>query len=53
MEVAPPKYFRMTLNADVRLKHAYILHCTHIVKDDNGEINTIYATYYPNSKSKD
>ncbi len=51
MEVAPPKYFRMTLNADVRLKHAYILHCTHIVKDDNGEINTIYATYYPNSKS--
>lgn len=51
MEVAPPKYFRMTLNADVRLKHAYILHCTHIDKDDNGEINTIYATYYPNSKS--
>jgi glutaminyl-tRNA synthetase len=51
MEVAPPKYFRMTLNADVRLKHAYILHCTHIDKDDQGEINTIYATYYPNSKS--
>ena len=51
MEAAPPKYFRMTLNADVRLKHAYILHCTGIDKDEKGEIATIYATYYPNSKS--
>ncbi len=51
MEAAPPKFFRMTLNQDVRLKHAYILHCTGIDKDENGEISTIYATYYPNSKS--
>ncbi len=51
MEQAPPKFFRMTLNADVRLKHAYILHCTHVDKDEAGNINTIYATYYPNSKS--
>lgn len=51
MEDAPPKYFRMTLNADVRLKNAYILHCTHVDKDESGEVTTIYATYYPNSKS--
>lgn len=51
MEVAPPKYFRMTVGADVRLKHAYILHCTHIDKDANGAVHTIYATYYPDSKS--
>ncbi|HRO73034.1 MAG TPA: glutamine--tRNA ligase, partial [Saprospiraceae bacterium] len=51
MEVAPTKYYRMTLNADVRLKHAYILHCTHADKDEHGEITTIYADYYPNSKS--
>jgi glutaminyl-tRNA synthetase len=51
MENAPPKYFRMTPGADVRLKFAYILHCTSVEKDENGEIKTIFATYYPNSKS--
>lgn len=51
MENAPPKYFRMTPGSDVRLKHAYILHCTHVDKDENGKVTTIYATYYPNSKS--
>jgi glutaminyl-tRNA synthetase len=51
IEDAPPKYFRMTPGADVRLKHAYILHCTGVDKDEQGEILTIYATYYDNSKS--
>ncbi len=51
MEQAPPKYFRMTIGADVRLKHAYILHCTGIDKNQDGEITTIYATYYSDSKS--
>lgn len=51
MENAPPKYFRMTPGSDVRLKHAYILHCTGVDKDENGDITTIYATYYNNSRS--
>jgi glutaminyl-tRNA synthetase len=51
MEQAPPKYFRMTIGADVRLKHAYILHCTGIDKNQDGEITTIYTTYYSDSKS--
>ncbi len=51
MENAPPKYFRMTPGSDVRLKHAYILHCTGVDKDENGEVTTIYATYYNNSRS--
>ena len=51
MENAPPKYFRMTPGTDVRLKNAYILHCTGIDKDANGEVVTIYVTYYPDSKS--
>jgi glutaminyl-tRNA synthetase len=51
MENAPPKYFRMTPGSDVRLKHAYILHCTGVDKDENGEVSTIYATYYSNSRS--
>ena len=51
MEDAPPKYFRMTPGKDVRLKHAYILHCTGCSKDNEGNITEIYATYYPDSKS--
>lgn len=51
MENAPPKYFRMTPGADVRLKHAYILHCTEVEKNVDGDVVTIYVTYYPNSKS--
>ncbi|MBK7807506.1 MAG: glutamine--tRNA ligase/YqeY domain fusion protein [Saprospiraceae bacterium] len=51
MENAPPKYFRMTTGADVRLKNAYILHCTGVDKDAEDNIQTIYATYYADSKS--
>lgn len=51
MENAPPKYFRMTPGADVRLKNAYILHCTGTDKDQNGILKTIFATYYTDSKS--
>jgi glutaminyl-tRNA synthetase len=51
IENAPPKYFRMTPGADVRLKHAYILHCTGCDKDEEGNVTTVYATYYDNSKS--
>ena len=49
MEDAPPKYFRMTPGKDVRLKHAYILHCEGCEKDEFGLVTTIYATYYPNN----
>jgi glutaminyl-tRNA synthetase len=51
MEDAPPKYFRMKPGGDIRLKHAYILHCTGVEKDENGRVTTILATYYANSKS--
>jgi glutaminyl-tRNA synthetase len=51
MEDAPLKYFRMTPGTDVRLKHAYILHCTRCEKDVDGNVSSIFATYYDNSKS--
>jgi glutaminyl-tRNA synthetase len=51
MQDAPPKYFRMTPGQDVRLKHAYILHCTGADTDADGNVTTVYATYYENSKS--
>ena len=48
----PPKgYFRLTPNQPVRLKHAYIISCDEVIKDNNGNIVEIKATYYPDSKS--
>lgn len=51
MEDAPKKFFRMTPGKEVRLKNAYIIMCTGCKKDENGNIEEIYAEYDPNSKS--
>ena len=51
-EENPPKgYYRLTPNQPVRLKHAYIIECTEVIKDSNGNIVEIKAKYFPNSKS--
>lgn len=48
----PPKgYFRLTLEQPVRLKHAYIITCKEVVKNENGDIVEIKAVYHPDSKS--
>jgi glutaminyl-tRNA synthetase len=48
----PPKdYFRFTPEQSVRLKYAYIITCKEIIKDSNGNILEIKATYHPDSKS--
>jgi glutaminyl-tRNA synthetase len=51
MEIAPPKFFRMTPGQEVRLKNAYIVRCTGFKKDANGNIEEIYAEYDPQTKS--
>lgn len=48
----PPKgYFRLTPEQSVRLKHAYIITCKEVKKDESGNITEIIAEYHPNSKS--
>jgi len=49
-EVAPKGWFRFTLGAEVRLKHAYYIKCTEIVKDDSGKVIRLLCTYDPASK---
>ncbi|MCT4615698.1 MAG: glutamine--tRNA ligase/YqeY domain fusion protein [Marinifilaceae bacterium] len=51
MEDAPKKFFRMTPGREVRLKAAYIVMCTGVVKDEDGNITEIHCTYDPKSKS--
>ena len=50
-ENPPPKYHRLTLGGVVRLKHAYIIKCNEIIKDDCGNIVELRCEYYPQSKS--
>jgi len=44
-------YNRLTPDQPVRLRHAYIITCKEVIKDDNGNIIQINTSYYPNSKS--
>lgn len=48
----PKKYFRMGPGRNVRMKHGFILHCEGFKADEvTGEIQEVYCTYYPESRS--
>ena len=51
MEEPTKKYFRLGPDLMVRLKSAYIIKCERFEKDAAGKVQTIYATYFDNSKS--
>ena len=51
MEEPPKKFFRLRPGGEVRLKHAYIIKCEEVVKDEKGEIKELRCTYDPESKS--
>lgn len=51
MENPPKKFFRMTLDKEVRLKGAYIVKCTGCKKDADGNIEEIYCEYDPETLS--
>ena len=51
MENPPKKFFRLAPGGEVRLKGAYIIKCTDVVKDENGNITEIHCTYDPESRS--
>ncbi|MXS81071.1 glutaminyl-tRNA synthetase [Nitrosomonas eutropha] len=51
MEVPDKGFFRLAPGAEVRLRYAYIVRCTHLVKDDQGKILEIHCTYDPATKS--
>lgn len=47
MENPPKKYFRMAIGQEVRLRYAYIVKCTSVEKDAEGNITTIHCEYDP------
>ena len=51
LEVAPAKFFRLSLGNEVRLKNAYIIKGESAIKDSAGTITEIHVTYDTDSLS--
>ena len=52
MENPPGKFFRLAPGREVRLKHAYIIKCEQVVKDEqSGQIVELRCSYDPETKS--
>ena len=49
-EDPPRKYFRMAPGREVRLRYAYYLTCTDVVKDADGRVVEVRCTYDPESR---
>lgn len=51
MEDPPKKFYRLTPGREVRLRYAYFITCTNVVKDpESGAITEIHCTYDPESR---
>jgi len=51
-EDPPKKFFRLAPGREVRLKHAYIIKCERVVKDEQtGEVLELHCTYDPDTRS--
>ena len=54
MENPPKKFFRLSPGSEVRLRCAYFLKCTGVVKDPaTGEVTELRATYDPSTRGGD
>lgn len=53
MEEAPKKFYRLTPGREVRLRYAYFITCTDIVKDSDGNVTEVHCTYDPATKGGD
>lgn len=52
-ETPPPKYYRLYPGNEVRLRYAYIVKCTHVVKDETGNVIEVHCTYDPATRGGD
>ena len=53
MEVAPKKYFRLSIGQEVRLRYAYFVTAQSVEKDADGRITCIHCTYDPATRGGD
>ena len=50
MEDAPKKFFRLSPGREVRLRFAYYITCKEVIKDAEGNIESLVCTYDPESR---
>jgi glutaminyl-tRNA synthetase len=50
MEDPPKKFFRLAPGREVRLRYAYFITCTGVVKDADGKVTELRCTYDPASR---
>ncbi|MFA5423745.1 MAG: glutamine--tRNA ligase/YqeY domain fusion protein [Phycisphaerae bacterium] len=53
MEQPAKKFFRLSPGKEVRLRYAYFITCTDVVKDANGNITELHCTYDPATRGGD
>lgn len=50
MEDPPKKFFRLAPGREVRLRYAYYITCTEVIKDDQGEVIELRCVYDPQTR---
>ena len=50
LENPPKKFFRLAPGREVRLRYAYLITCTKIIKNQKNEITEIHCTYDPKTR---
>ena len=50
MEDAPKKFFRLSPGREVRLRYAYYVTCTEVIKDADGEVSELRCRYDPETR---
>ena len=53
MEEPPKKFYRLAPGREVRLRYAYFVTCTEVVKDSDGNIIELHCTYDPATRGGD
>ena len=53
MEDPPRKFFRLGPGREVRLRYAFFITCTDVIKDDSGEVVELRCTYDPETRGGD
>ncbi len=50
MEEAPKKFFRLAPGREVRLRYAYFITCTSVIRNSEGQISELRCSYDPESR---
>ncbi|MBN1964926.1 MAG: glutamine--tRNA ligase/YqeY domain fusion protein [Anaerolineae bacterium] len=53
MEDPPKKFYRLAPGREVRLRYAYFITCTDVIKDENGQVVELRCTYDPATRGGD